>query len=222
MRIYQAVLLVVAVPCVSLSAQSSHGADLSIGVRAGTLGIGGEINKLITGHLGIRGSVNYFTANTTRTQSDISFDAHLKLQAITGLIDLYPSNRGSFHLTGGIISNPITVTATGVPNDGSTYTINGHDYTAAQVGTLTGSGKYPKTSAYAGLGWGTPASRHAGLKLVFDIGAAIGKPTILLSASNPNATLQSDVAAQQLKTQTDVNKYAKVYPVISLGLVARF
>jgi hypothetical protein len=219
---YPAVLLAIAVPCATLSAQSSHGADLSIGVRAGTLGIGGEINKLITSHLGIRGSVNYFKASTTQTQSDISFDAHLKLQAITGLIDLYPSHRGSFHLTGGIISNPITIDATGVPNDGSTYTINGHDYSAAQVGTLTGSAKYPKTSGYAGLGWGTPAARHAGLKLVFDIGAAIGKPTILLSATNQDPTLQSDLAAQQVKTQTDVNKYAKVYPVISFGLVARF
>lgn len=216
------VLMVVmaAVPVAALHAQ--HGADLSIGVRAGTLGIGAEVNKLISGHFGVRASINTFSANTTQSQSDLDFDAHIKLKAFTGLIDIYPSNRGSFHLTGGVITNPVTVDATGVPTSDGTYDINGTTYTAAQVGTLTGHAEYPKASPYAGLGWGTPAAKHFGLKLVFDLGAAIGKPTITLGSSNPNSELQSDIAAQEAKTQHDVDKYAKVYPVISFGLMARF
>lgn len=207
-------------PCATLHAQQ-HGADLSIGVRAGTLGIGAEINKLLTGHIGVRASINTFSASTTQTQSDVNFDANLKLKAFTGLLDLYPGNRGSFHVTGGIITNPITVDATGVPTGGS-YTLDGTTYSAAQVGTLSGHGEFPKTSAYAGLGFGTPAARQFGLKFVFDVGAAIGKPTITLASTSSDPNVQNSVAAQQVKTQNDVDKYAKVYPVVSLGLVARF
>jgi hypothetical protein len=204
------------------TAHAQQGADLSVGIRAGTLGIGAEVNKLITGHFGVRASINTFSASTTQSQSDIDFDAHIKLKAFTGLVDIYPSNRGSFHLTGGVITNPVSIDASGVPTGNGTYDINGTTYTAAQVGTLSGHGDYPKASPYAGLGWGTPAAKHFGLKFVFDLGAAIGKPTITLSSSNSNAQLQSDLAAQQAKTQTDVEKYAKVYPVLSFGLVARF
>ncbi len=219
MRARFLMVIVAAVPFVTLPAQQST--DLSIGVRAGTLGIGAEVNKLITGHFGVRASVNTFSASTTQTQSDLNFDAHIKLKAFTGLVDIYPSNRGSFHLTGGVISNPVTVDATAVPSGNGTYDINGTTYTGAQVGTLSGHAAY-KTSPYAGLGWGTPAAKHFGLKFVFDLGAAIGKPTITLSSTNQDPNLQSDIAAQQKKTQTDVDKYAKVYPVISFGLVARF
>lgn len=223
MRVRSLLISMLVAPFAILSAQrsSAHGADFSIGVRFGSLGIGGEASKLITGHVGIRASVNYFKTSTTQSQSDIDFAADLKLHAVTALIDLYPGNRGAFHLSGGIITNPITVTAVGQPT-GSSYKINGNVYPASTVGTLTGSGKFKSVSPYVGLGFGTPAASHAGLKLVFDLGVAIGKPTILLASTSSNTQVQSDVAAQQLKTQNDVNKYAKVYPVISMGLVARF
>lgn len=218
--------LLLSLPAAPLAAQKgggSHGSDISLGVRFGTLGVGGEIAKLVTSHIGLRAGANFLSHSFSRTESDIQFNADLKLKGVSGLIDLFPSARGSFHLTGGVMTAPAELTATAVPT-GSTYTINNVDYTAAQVGTLTGSGKWPSASPYAGIGWGTPASKKGGLKLVFDLGAVIGKPTILLSASNPtnNATLAADVAAQQVKTQNDVNKYAKVYPVISFGLVYRF
>jgi hypothetical protein len=75
-----------------------------------------------------------------------------------------------------------------------------------------------------GLGFGTPAASHGALKLVMDIGAALGKPTIGLAATGAagNPQLQADLDAQVAKTRTDVEKYAKVYPVLSLGLVYRF
>ena len=202
-----------------LSAQ----ADILIAGRAGSLGLGIEVAKLLTPHIGIRGGAYRFSHTISRSESDVDFDADLKFKGMTGLVDLYLSPRGSFHFTGGIMSAPAEVNATGKPT-GGTYTFDGTEYTAAQVGTVTGTGRWPKTMPYAGLGWGTPASKKGGITMLLDLGVGIGKPTIGLSASaaTPGSALAQDVEEERLKIQADVNKYLKVYPVISLGLAIRF
>jgi len=144
------------------------------------------------------------------------------MQAFAAYLDLYPSRRGGFHFTGGVVTNPVTITGTGQPS-GGTYTINGVDYTSAQVGILTAQAKYPGASPYLGIGFGTPARNHA-LEFVFDLGAVIGQPTITMSATGAaaDAGLTSDLQAQIAQTQSDVRKYLKVYPVMSFGLAYRF
>ncbi|MEO5799859.1 MAG: hypothetical protein ABIZ70_11060 [Gemmatimonadales bacterium] len=226
MRVRVEILLaLLAVPTV-LPAQGAakHGSDVSIAVRASTLGFGAEISKLLIPHVGVRLGANTYSLTKNVDQSDVTFDAKLKMKALTALIDLYPAGRGSFHLTGGLITNPVEITAVGQPNANGSYKINGRDYTAAQVGTLTGTGKWPKTSPYAGLGFGTPANSHKGIKFIFDLGAAVSKSTIALTATGGanSAQLQSDINAQVAKTQKDIDKYAKVYPVLSFGLAFRF
>ncbi len=203
---------------------SGHGADASIGIRAGTLGFGLEASKLLTNHLGIRVGGNTFKISKTQTSSDVTFDAELKMQSFSALLDLYPSPRGSFHFTGGLVTNPVKISATGVPSTSGTFTLNGNDYTAAQVGTLTGSGKYSSVVPYAGLGLGTPASSKGSLKLVFDLGVLIGKPTVALDATGAasGSQLAADIQTQVTQTQHDVNTWLPVWPVLSLGLVFRF
>jgi hypothetical protein len=219
------VLLVQSTPN-SLEAQASSGghADASIGFRFGTLGLGLEVSKLLMGHVGVRVGANYFKYSTTKTQSDVSYNATMKLQAFSALIDLYPGNRGSFHFTGGLMTDPAKVNATGNPTAAGTFTLNGNSYTTAQVGTLIGEAKYPSTGPYVGIGFGTPAKNGGALKFVFDLGVFIGKATIRLDATGAasNPALAADLQAQETKTQNDLQKYAKVYPVISFGLAYRF
>lgn len=226
MRLRVKVLIALLTVPTVLTAQraAKHGSDLSFGVRASTLGLGVEIAKLVMPHLGVRVGANTYSLNKNVDQSDVTFVAKLKMKALTALVDLYPASRGSFHLTGGLITNPVEITATGQPKANGTFTINNREYTTAQVGTLTGTGKWPKTSPYAGFGFGTPANSRAALKFVFDLGAALSKSTIALTATGAsnNAQLQSDLNAQVAKTQQDVDKYAKVYPILSFGLAFRF
>jgi hypothetical protein len=212
---------------VRLSAQqpsgtAPHYADVSVGLRFGTPGIGLEIGKLITSHVSVRVGANFLKVSATKDQSDVTYNASLKLQGMSALLDLYPGRRGGFHFTAGISTNPLTVTGTGQPT-GGTYTINGVDYTSAQVGTLTAVAKFPGTNPYVGIGFGTPA-RNGALEFLFDLGAVIGQPTITLSATGAanNAALLADVQAQVDQTQTDVRKYLKVFPVIAFGLAYRF
>lgn len=211
-------------PLLALSAMPlAAQADLSIAARGGTLGLGVEVAKLVTANLAVRGGVHRFSGSVSRIESDVEFDLDYAFRNWHAVVDFFPSGRGSFHLTGGIIAAPVELDGTGQPTDGS-YTLNGREYTAAEVGTITGNVRWPETMPYAGLGWGTPASRSGGLTFLFDLGVGIGKPTVGLSATSavPGSTLAQDVAAEREEIQRDVDKYFKVYPVISIGLGLRF
>lgn len=209
-------------PLSTLSAQGNT-SDVGIGLSAGTMGIGVSLSKLLVSHVGLRVQGNFFnlTLNGHNT-SDVTYDAKLKVQSFSGLLDLYPGARGAFRLSVGVVTDPAKVTGTGVATGGD-FTLNGHTYTASQVGTLSATGQFPSVLPYVGIGFGTAASKNGGLSLTFDLGIAIGKPSINLTATGAanNAALQSDLNAQAAKTQTDLNKVPG-YPVIAVGLMYRF
>lgn len=220
MKLVSMSILALLAPVAVLTAQgsSSQGADVSIAVRVGTLGIGPEISKLVTPHLGARVGINFFSESHTFTQSNANVDATLKLKAFTGLVDFYPAARGSFRLSAGVITNPVTVTGSGTPS--GNITLNDHQYTSAQVGAMTVTGQWPSASPYVGLGFGTAAASHSGFHFAFDVGAAVSKSTVTLTSTGAasNSTLRSDLAAQSSTIQNKV----PVYPVVEFGIGYRF
>ena len=201
-----------------------RGADAAVAVRLSTLGFGIEASKWLVSHVTARVGANFgsFSKNG-KESSDISYDIHLKFKAVEALIDLSPSARGNFHFTAGLLTNPVKLTGTGVPT-GGTFDINDHTYTSAQVGTLSAEAKFPGASPYFGIGFGTGARKGGRVKFVFDLGASIGKAKLVLNATGAsnNTQLAADLQAQQQKTQDDLDKYAKVYPVLSFGLAFHF
>ena len=218
---FAVVLLCTSVPG-ALPAQDHRAIDASIAFRAGTLGFGLEAGKLLVPHLGARVGANIFKLNRTGNSSDISYDFSLRWKAVSALVDYFPRRRGAFHLSAGLITKPLTIDATGRPTSSGTFEINHHQYTAAQVGTLTGDGRFT-TAPYLGLGFGTPAKKGR-VEVLFDLGAVLGKAKITLSATGAasNQQLAADLAAQSATTQKDLDKYAKVYPVLDLGIGVRF
>jgi hypothetical protein len=202
----------------------TRGSDVSVALRFGTPGFGVEVAKLVRSHVAVRVGAQFFRYNLTRTQSDITYSTSLKLHNVSALMDFYPAGRGRFHVTAGIVTNPLTISATGQPASSGYYAINGTLYQSSQVGTLTAEGKFSGVGPYAGLGFGTPASDDNALEFMVDLGAVIGEPTITLAATGAasNPGLAADVRAQQARTQHDVTKFLQVYPVVSVGLAYRF
>ncbi len=210
------------VPNTASAPRGRRSLGAAVRVTAGTLGVGGEVAKLLTGHLAARVGASVFGYSRTQDLDDVTYDGRVKLRSASVLLDLYPARRGSFHLTGGAIVGGSEVTGTGVPRGG--FMLNGTEYTPADVGTLRGALTFPRVRPYAGLGWGTPANNGTSVRLVTDLGVAFGTPTVSLRATNAAAgsALAADLAAQQANTQRDADKYLKLYPVMSTGLSVRF
>ena len=195
--------------------------DLGVGVTFGILGLGVEGSKLINDHIGVRAGFSTFSMNRNITIQSISYALKLKLQGVPLLVDLYPFARGSFHFSGGLVLNQVQLSGSGT---GAAFTLNSNSYTAAQLGTLGASIKYPSAGPYFGLGFGTPA-RNSLIAFTTNFGVVLSKPTVGLTSTGGTASnsaqLQADLAAQQAKTQTSVNKLP-VLPVLSTGIMLRF
>lgn len=202
-------------------------ADTSLGLRAGTLGLGAELSFAVSQRLALRlGADTYSPKTVTVTQQDVDYDAKAKLRSASLLVDWFPF-ANNFRISLGAMINQNKVTATGKPNSNGQFTINGQPINASDVGSLDAEVSFKKTAPYLGIGYGRPI--NGGLSFISDLGVMFqGSPKSTLTAtcsptaSAPNCTtLQNAVAAEQATLQDDLSKF-KYYPVFSIGLAYTF
>lgn len=196
-------------------------ADTGVNLKAGTLGAGVELSRSFSDKLSVGLGFNAYDHKTTDSASDIDYDFNFDLQSVALLANYHPFG-GAFRFTGGALYNNNELKLTGKPAAGSTYTINGVTYTAAQVGTLTGTLVFDKTAPYLGLGWGNRPNSRLGMS--FDIGALYqGSPGLTLNATGAlsDPALASDLEQERRSAEDDLKDF-KWYPVISFGMYFRF
>lgn len=193
--------------------------DWGVNLKAGTLGVGVELSKSMSDKFSANLGFNSYNFNTTETTDGIDYDYKFDLQSAALLANYHPFT-GVFRFTVGALYNNNELKLTGKPSAGSTYTINGVTYTAAQVGTLTGKLTFDKIAPYLGIGWGSrPGSK---LGLTADVGALYqGAPKLSLTASGAAAGLTSDLEQERKSAESDLSDL-KWYPVVSLGIYFRF
>lgn len=199
-------------------------AQVGISVRAGTLGVGGELSIRPNRYLGLRAGGNYLTLTRSATIEGIAYDVQPRLQNGTAVLDLHPLG-SAFHLSGGMVWNS---------NQGSVVarltgpvTIGPQTYQPSEIGSLSGVVKYQERYApYAGLGFGG----RGRVSLLFDLGVVFsGFPQVSLTGAT-NLTGQARVVfdqnvqreVQEIQTQIESRKYLKYTPVVSLGLRVGF
>jgi hypothetical protein len=212
-----------AAPAAPAPTTSAPDAGYSANVHIGTLGLGADVGKQFTPNFAARLGFNSYSYSHSATETNVSYAGHLDLSSVELLGDLYPGKRGSFHFTVGYVNNSNHLDGTGQASNGI-YTINNDTYTAAEVGTFNGHVDFEQNDPYLGIGFGKPSEAGSRIRLIFDLGALFeGSPNVSLTHSGGIATgalltkLNTDIAAQQNKTQGDLNSF-KVYPVVSLGL----
>lgn len=219
-------LACLAAPAASLASTP----DFAVAVRAGTPGVGLDLDLGLSPAFGVRVGFSGFDINHNIDTSDVDYDGRLKLATVTGLLDWYAFS-GGFHLTAGVAGNDTKLDVVGEPSQG-TYTIDGHTYSSSQLGSLTGQLKFGNSvSPYVGFGWGNPAGEDSRIHFLFDVGAIYGgTPSVTLNAQcGPAAPAgspvcskaQSDLASEEakLRHKADILQW---YPMVSLGIGVRF
>lgn len=193
-------------------------AEIGVGVKAGTLGIGVEGTFALAGGLNLRAGINNYTYGYSDSASDIDYDIDLELESYALLLDWHPFS-GTFKLTAGLLSNKNRVAMRATPN--GTVTIGGTPYPAATVGNLRGEIDFKKTAPYAGLGWGNAAGKTSGFGFSAELGVLFqGAPDVTLRSSNSTVS-QDDLDAEARDIENDLDNF-KAYPVISFGFSYQF
>jgi hypothetical protein len=200
-----------------LTLPAAASAQLGVGVRAGTTGLGADVGISLSPTIMLRGGLGIQPVNPKMTLSDIDFEVNLPGSFGQVGIALLPSG-GGLRLEGGLLYKPDDTTINGTFTTNQEF--NGQSYTPAQIGTISGTAASEKTWApYAMLGFGKISS--AGIGLYLDLGAAFVGTSDLTVVSNGlyanNAQFKADLAAQEQKWEDDINKY-KIYPMVNLGL----
>ncbi|MDA8093666.1 MAG: hypothetical protein M0T84_07075 [Betaproteobacteria bacterium] len=203
-----------------LPAQASDAT--AVGLKVGTLGYGIEGVRALSDTVNLRFGYNAYNWSKTKTSGGVSYDGTLKLESFDVLADWHPFGNG-FRFTGGVMYDNNKFDVSGQPSSGA-YTINGHTYSAAEVGSLNGSINWNNAAPYIGIGYGDAVAAGSPWTFMVDVGALYqGSASVSLTATNPthNASLTSDVSASQSTLQSDLNSY-KWYPVASIGVEYRF
>jgi hypothetical protein len=206
-------------------------ADVAIGVRATTFGFGGDIDiGMFSNRAALRLGYNGLSYSKTVTDTDVSYDGKLKISAASAIVDWFVFN-GGFRVSLGAVQHGPKVDVVGTPTNG-TYKINGQTYTAAQLGSLTGTVKMGSSIApYIGIGWGNAVDKNDRVTFLFDLGvihtgspkATLNAPCSAAIAAQPNgcAILQQNVNAEKADLENEVSSY-QWYPVVGLGVAVRF
>jgi hypothetical protein len=205
-------------------------ANAQVGVTAdlGSTGVGFHVVVPMETYLNGRFGANYLRHDFDKTSNGIHYDIKGKLQTIDVLFDWYLTEGNSFHLTGGLVYNGTRFNAAAQPNGVGGFTLNGHAYSAADVGLLTGRIDYRKAAPYLGIGWGNALASASRWSTNVDLGVFYqGNPNVSLASVGCTTSetvckaLASDVAAERLHLRDDVDAL-KVYPVVRASIGYRF
>ncbi len=216
--------ILVAVPMLTIGSMvfAAENGGFAVGVKAGTLGAGVELNYPISSMITVNVGINKYSSSATDTTDGIDYDVDTNLQTIALLANFHPF-AGSFRITAGamINNNELKMTAA----DGSSiYSIGDADNPYALT-SLEGKVDFKKIAPYAGVGWGFSSSSGFGFNL--DLGILMqGEPNVSFTATGAaivvnNPTFQAELAQEEASAEDDLKEFT-MYPVVSAGINYRF
>lgn len=204
-------------------AAAQDGPRVLLGVTGGTLGIGPEAGLRFARHIGVRASATFLNVSADFDSSDITYGGDLELKSYGAMVDLHPFG-GSFRISGGARINRNRVAVRATPSASGTISVGGADYTAAQVGTLSGGADVGKLAPALTMGFG--GSKKKGFLIGIESGilfqgrARLRQFTATGTAANDPA-FRASLEAERQDLQEDIDK-VKIYPIAQLMIGWRF
>lgn len=206
----------------ALALPASAAAQISVGARAGTLGLGAEASFGLTRLLAIRGGVGFVPYTYEDDFEDVHYEVTFPERIWNVGIDFYPTG-GGLRLSAGLLHRP----AFELDAEGQQQaTIGGRTYN----GDLNVHGELSnekETAPYAAIGFGRATGR--GIGFFVDLGAAfVGEGEINLSGTCTETSTgqpcpefdqrlqeEEDEANAQLD---DFGSFVKIHPILQIGL----
>ena len=196
--------------------------QISIGARAGTLGLGGEVSVGLGRMLAVRGGFGVLPYEYENDFSDINYTVTFPERIWNVGVDLYPFG-GGFRLSGGILNRPaFDLEATGQQS----AEVGGRTYNGDI--NITGSFSNEKeTAPYAAIGFGRATGR--GFGFFVDLGAAFtGDARLALTGSCTESStgqqcpgFQQDLETERQQAEADINDLGtavKIHPILQIGV----
>ena len=200
-----------------LAVPSLAEAQLGVAGRVGTLGLGAEAALDLGDALVIRGGIGLMPLEPSANISDIDVTLKLPKTWYNIGLDLYLG--GSFRVGAGMLFKSDDPSLTG--DFTGNVDIGGQDFTAAQLGTLTGTLDSKDSAPYALIGFGKHTTQGIGLFL--DLGLAFtGEPVVTLDANggtySDQAELRRRLDLEETNLENDLGTYLKYWPIFNLGI----
>ncbi len=194
--------------------------NFSLGVKAGTLGLGAEAIWRPLPGFDLRGGFNRFDYDEQGSQAGINYDATLELSSFYATANFRVAMT-PLRFTAGLFANNNELKL--ISLDAASFDIGGTTYTSAEVGTLRSRTSFDSTSPYAGIGFDFGLFGKVGLNL--DVGVLLqGDPRVSLTADGllaDDPAFMNALEIERSELEEDFDKF-KAYPVVSLALNFNF
>ncbi|MEM6536517.1 MAG: hypothetical protein AAF668_02175 [Pseudomonadota bacterium] len=217
-------LIAVAFSTVLLSpAHAQEQNRFAVGVNAGTLGVGLDVQVRATNWLVLRGGGHFADINIDREFDGIDYSADVGLSNGMATVDIHPFGN-AFFISGGGVFGPKTIDLAATPAEPTQ--IGDQVFTPEQIGSLVGSVEADTAAPFVGLGFDNAVLRSGRVGVSFLAGVAFtGEPSVALAAVG--GILESDpifldaLADEQDQLEDDVRDF-QYLPVVRLGLTIGF
>ena len=202
----------------------SEDASFTLGLKAGTLGLGVELSTSINSFVTLRlnaNSFNYTTTDDSLYSSIITSDKTYDLDTKGILVDFHLWN---IRVTTGLYMNNNKVTYLSKPKDSVGIVLDNNHYTLGKISEIESTVSFNKMAPYLGVGWGNNGG-STGWNLSLDIGLMYhGDPSLNIDVKTNSilsTVIKNDLEAERKKQEEDLANFP-FYPVVMVGLSYAF
>jgi hypothetical protein len=191
--------------------------EWTVGLDAGSAGLGGFGSWRFCDHLGVRAGFDYFQwPENNLSIGDFRYGAKVRLMSEPLTLDLYPWKAHSFHISAGVMFNQNQLT--GSSSGFGPIAIGGQTFQFSDLGVLNLKVEQQLVNPYLSIGGNFLYFDHAHhWALGGELGVAYtGDPRVSLTRSGPAAPLiDAAVSREQQKAQSWANQLQWL-PVVKL------
>ena len=234
-RIWSMLGVVLSCVVTNLSTQNAVAADetdapgyrpFTLGVEAGTTGIGGSLNWRFTDHFGARAGFNYLSFSDAGMDIEgISYNTDTRLMSEPLALDIYPWKARTFRISVGVLLNQNELEGSTDALPGQTFVPIGDSgviYDIGALGNLHTKIEQMPVSPYISIGMTFFLDQKKHWSIGGEVGVAYtGSPDVALStgsgAENTNPGLQQDLNTEAQEIEDWAEKL-QFYPILKVSL----